>query len=68
MAFLWQPDYTFAQASYDLRRLRRKGWGDDDLTVTPNVLAVGFGAGLGVLLKPPLAAMTSLRPMVFYNQ
>jgi hypothetical protein len=26
MAVLWQPDYTSAQASYDLRRLRLKGF------------------------------------------
>jgi len=26
MAVLWRPDYTAAQASYDLRRLRLKGF------------------------------------------
>ena len=35
MAVLWNPDYTSAQASYDLRRLRLKGSSNASTTPTP---------------------------------
>ena len=72
MAALWQPDYTSAQASYDLRRLRLKGFierieGTNTYRVTAHGLRIAaFFTQLAARVVVPtltdLAALARPRP------
>jgi hypothetical protein len=72
MTVLWQPEYTSAQASYDLRRLRLKGFierieGTNTYRVTPHGLRIAaFFSQLAARVVVPaltdLAALARPRP------
>jgi len=74
MAALWQPDYSSAQASYDLRRLRLKGLiarieGTNTYRVTTNGLRIAafltqLAARVVIPTLTDLAALARPRPPV----